>query len=166
MPKFKPGQSGNPAGRRKGSLGRQIAELREAAAKVLPLVVEKALAGDADAQKLILDRALPRMKAMSPAEAFSLPEGDLLSQVQAVLRQVADGELSATVAAEVASVAASIARVREVNIQAQQSQMTQADCEKFARERLAELRARRKAEEEEAKKRENEKDGGKNVNIE
>ncbi|MCL2012416.1 MAG: DUF5681 domain-containing protein [Cystobacterineae bacterium] len=166
MPRFKPGQSGNPAGRRKGSINRQLAALREVSDKVLPLVTKKALAGDFDAQKLILERALPRMKALSPPEAFSLPEGDLLSQVQAVLRQVAAGELSPTVAAEVASVAASIARVKEVDIQARQPQMTQADCERFARERLAELRARRKAEEEEAKKREDEEDGGINVDIE
>ena len=58
MAKYKPGQSGNPAGRPKGSVNRQLAELRAAADKVLPLVVEKALAGDAEAQRLILDRAL------------------------------------------------------------------------------------------------------------
>jgi len=115
MSKFKPGQSGNPAGRKPGTINRQLAALRAAADKVLPLVVEKALAGDADAQKLILDRALPKVKPMSPVEAFTLPEGKLLDQVQAVLRQVADGELSPTAAVEVVSMVATAAKVEEVD---------------------------------------------------
>ncbi|MCL2123878.1 MAG: DUF5681 domain-containing protein [Desulfovibrionaceae bacterium] len=115
MTKFKPGHSGNPSGRPRGSINRQLVALREAAEKVLPLVVDKALAGDADAQKLILDRALPRVKPMSPAEAFNLPEGGLLDQVQAVLRQVADGELSPTTAAEVVSMVATAAKVEEID---------------------------------------------------
>lgn len=115
MAKFKPGESGNPAGRPKGSVNRQLAELRAAADRVLPLVVEKALAGDADAQKLILDRALPRTKPMSPAEPFSLPEEGLLDQVQAVLRQVADGELSPTAAAELVGMVATAAKVEEID---------------------------------------------------
>ena len=112
---FKSGESGNPAGRPRGSINRQLAALREAADKVLPLVVEKALAGDADAQKLILDRALPKAKPMSPAEAFTLPDGELLGQVQAVLRQVADGELSPTAAVEVVGMVATAAKVEEVD---------------------------------------------------
>lgn len=115
MGKFKPGESGNPAGRPKGSINRQLRALREAADKVLPLVVEKALAGDADAQRLILDRALPRVRPMSPAEPFTLPEGDLLDQVQAVLRQVADGEMSPTAAAEVVGMVATAAKVEEID---------------------------------------------------
>ena len=111
MTKFKPGKSGNPTGRPRGSINRQLAALREAADKVLPLVVEKALAGDADAQKLILTHALPKVKPMSPAEPFSLPEGDLSQQVQAILRQVADGELSPSIAAEIVGMAATAAKV-------------------------------------------------------
>ena len=115
MPKFKPGQSGNPAGRPKGSVNRQLSELRKAADKVLPLVIEKALAGDSDAQRLILDRALPRMKAVTPPEPFTLPEGQLLDQVQAVLRQVAEGELSPTAAVEVVGMVATAAKVEEID---------------------------------------------------
>lgn len=59
---FQPGQSGNPAGRPKGSVNRQLAMLREAVEKVLPLVVERAMNGDVDAQKLILERGLPKFK--------------------------------------------------------------------------------------------------------
>ena len=115
MPKFKPGESGNPAGRPKGSINRQLTMLREAADKVIPLVVEKALAGDDNAQKLILDRALPKAKPVSQTEPFNLPEDNLLKQVQSVLRQVADGELSPTVAAEVVGMVATAAKVEEID---------------------------------------------------
>lgn len=115
MAKFKPGQSGNPAGRPKGSLNRQLTAIREAADKVLPLVVEKALAGDVDAQHFIVDRALPRMRAVTPAEAFTLPEGGLLEQVQAVLSQTANGEMSPTAAAEIVGMIATAAKVEEID---------------------------------------------------
>ena len=115
MTKFKPGRSGNPQGRPKGSVNRQLAELREAAGRVLPLVVEKALDGDADAQRMILERGLPRMKAITPAEAFDLPEGELLEQIQAILRQVAKGEISPTAATEIVGLITSAAKVEEVD---------------------------------------------------
>jgi len=115
MTKFKKGESGNPAGRPPGTVNRQLAMLREAADRVLPLVVDRALAGDAEAQRLILDRALPRAKPMTPAEPFALPEGELLDQVQAVLRQVADGELSPTAGAEVVGMVATAAKVEEID---------------------------------------------------
>lgn len=115
MGKFQPGQSGNPAGRKKGSVNRQLAMLREAAEKVLPLLVERALAGDFDAQRMIMDRALPRLKPMTPPEPFTLPDGDLLVQIQTVLRQVADGELSPTAAAEVVGMVATAAKVEEID---------------------------------------------------
>ena len=115
MAKFKPGQSGNPAGRPKGSYTQQLTALREAADKVLPLVIEKALAGDADMMRLILDRAVPKAKPASPAEAFTLPDGRLLEQVQAVLQQVADGQLSPTVATEVVSMISTAAKVEEID---------------------------------------------------
>jgi hypothetical protein len=115
MTKFQPGFSGNPQGRPRGSVSKQLAALREAADKILPLVLQRALDGCSDAQRLILDKALPRMKPMSPAEPFTLPDGDLLSQVQAMLRQTANGELSPSIAAEVVGMVATAAKVEETD---------------------------------------------------
>lgn len=112
---FKPGQSGNPKGRPKGSYTRQLTALREAADQVLPLVIKKALAGDADMIKLIIDRAVPKAKPASPAEPFTLPEGDLLGQVQAVLQQVAAGEISPTAATEIVGLVSTAAKVEEID---------------------------------------------------
>ena len=100
MTYYQPGQSGNPVGRPKGSVNKQLKMLREAAELVLPLVLERALKGDADAQKLIIERGVPRMKSVAPAEPFILPEGSLAEQMQALLQQVATGQLSVTAATQ------------------------------------------------------------------
>jgi len=91
---FQSGQSGNPAGRPKGSINKQLAMLRQAVEQVLPLVVERALAGDADAQKLILERGLPKLKPVDAPVEFTLPEAGETSPERAVLQQAAEGVLS------------------------------------------------------------------------
>ena len=116
MSKFKPGQSGNPAGRPKGACTKQLTALREAADKVLPLVVERALTGDFESQRLIIDKAIPKAKSMSPAESFDLPEGNLLKQIQTVLQQVANGELSPTTASEIVGMISTAAKVEEIDL--------------------------------------------------
>lgn len=90
---FQPGQSGNPAGRPKGSVNKQLAMLRDAVEKVLPLVVERALAGDHNAQKLILEKGLPRSKAVELPVEFPLEDGKIPS-ARIILQQVAAGELA------------------------------------------------------------------------
>ena len=116
---FAPGESGNPAGRPKGSLNkvtRAAQMLLDGEAEAITRkAVDLALEGNIQALRLCLERLLPPKKALTPAEVFSLPEGDLLSQVQAVLRQVAGGELSPTTATEIVSMVAAAARVEEVD---------------------------------------------------
>lgn len=90
---FEPGQSGNPAGRPKGSVNKNLAMLRDAVEKVLPLVVERALNGDAEAQRLILEKGLPKLKAIDPPIEFVLPDKEENSPARAVLLQAAEGVL-------------------------------------------------------------------------
>lgn len=90
---FQPGQSGNPAGRPKGSVNKNLAMLRDAVEKVLPLVVDRALAGDAEAQKLILERGLPKLKPVEAPMEFTLPDAGETSPARAILIQAAAGEL-------------------------------------------------------------------------
>ena len=104
---FQPGQSGNPSGRPKGSINKQLHALREAVEQVLPVVVERALAGDIEAQKIILERGLPKLKPVSAPESISLPPGSLLEQVRALLQQVAAGDITAGAAEEMLQLLAS-----------------------------------------------------------
>ncbi len=90
---FQPGQSGNPSGRPKGSVNKNLAMLRDAVEKVLPLVVDRALAGDAEAQKLILERGLPKLKPVDAPIEFTLPEVGEISPARALLLQAAEGAI-------------------------------------------------------------------------
>ena len=98
---FRPGQSGNPAGRPKGSINKQLAMLRDAVEKVLPLVVERALNGDTEAQKLILERGLPKLKPVETPLEFTLPDENCPAPRRAILEQAAEGAISLDVAEEI-----------------------------------------------------------------
>ena len=115
MTKFQPGESGNPAGRPKGATSKQLAYLRGAANRLLPLMFDRALGGDFEAMRFLLDRALPKMRPISPPEAFDLPDAPRLEQLLALLQQTADGAISPSVAAEVAGVISLACKVEEID---------------------------------------------------
>lgn len=98
---FRPGQSGNPAGRPKGSINKQLALLRDAVEKVLPLVVERAMNGDTEAQKLILERGLPKLKPVEMPLEFTLPDENCPAPRRAILEQAAKGAISLDAAEEI-----------------------------------------------------------------
>ena len=115
MARFQKGQSGNPGGRPPGSANKSLRLLRDAAEAILPSLIERAKSGDMEAQKLILDRGIPRLRAVSMPEAMALPDGTLTDQAKALVAQVAAGNLSTTVAAEIAGIITASARVEEVD---------------------------------------------------
>lgn len=98
---FRPGQSGNPTGRPKGSINKQLAMLREAVEKVLPLVVERALNGDTEAQKIILERGLPKLKPVEIPMEFTLPDADCPAPRRTILEQAAEGAIPLDKAEEI-----------------------------------------------------------------
>lgn len=98
---FQPGQSGNPAGRPRGSVNKNLAMLRDAVEKVLPLVVERALNGDAEAQRLILEKGLPKLKAIDPPIEFVLPNEEYSSTAHNIFAQVSKGELPLSYARQI-----------------------------------------------------------------
>lgn len=98
---FEPGQSGNPAGRPKGSVNKNLAMLRDAVEKVLPLVVERALNGDVEAQRLILEKGLPKLKAIDAPMEFPLPNEEYSSPAHNIFTQVSKGELPLSYAKQV-----------------------------------------------------------------
>lgn len=115
--RWKPGESGNPAGKPKGS--GEVAKLRAAIADKVPAILdsllERALAGDVGAARLLLERTIAPLKAIEPPQPLALPNGSLTEQGRAVLASVAAGELAPGQGAALVGAIGALARVAEVD---------------------------------------------------
>lgn len=93
---WKPGESGNPAGRTPGS--GEVAKLRAALAERLPAIIERLIRqaeqGNLAAMRLLLERTIAPLKTREEAAPLTLPDGTLTEQGRAVLGAVAAGELA------------------------------------------------------------------------
>src|SRR5678810_204159 len=92
--KFKAGQSGNPAGRPKGALGKATRwrkELEPHGEALFKVAVQHALDGDMQALKLCLERISPPVKPNSEPVVFDLTGDSLSAKAESVLQAVADG---------------------------------------------------------------------------
>lgn len=116
---FVKGQSGNPAGRKIGTLTKQDKLRLQIAAgvpSIIDAMIEQAKAGDTAAAKLLLDRTLPTLRPTDTPAPLPLGTGpaDLAGAAQAVLTALVTGAMASDQAASFASVLASLARVTEV----------------------------------------------------
>ena len=113
--RWKPGESGNPAGRAPGS--GEVAKLRASIAKHLPDIitrlVEAAKAGDAGAARLLLERVIPPIKATEQPVSVDMPEASLTDQGRAVLSAAGAGNLSPSQAAQLLSGLGTLAKLVE-----------------------------------------------------
>lgn len=114
---WKPGQSGNPNGRPRGS--GKLAELRSSLAEHVPAIIEKlrdaALGGDVAAARLLLERVIPPVKAVEEATPVDLPDSSLTDQGRAVIQAVAVGDLPATAGAALLSSLGAMAKLAEAD---------------------------------------------------
>jgi hypothetical protein len=116
-PNWKPGQSGNPAGRKPGT--GEVAQIRASIAarvpEILNRLMEQALEGDTGAARLLLERAIAPLKAAEQTQALSLPDGTLTEQGRAVLAAVATGALAPSQGSQLITAIGSLARVAEID---------------------------------------------------
>lgn len=114
---WKPGQSGNPAGRRPGS--GEVAKLRAAIAGQLPEFIEKltqaALSGDVSAARLLLERVIPPMRAAEEAAELTMPGGTLTERGSALLAAMAAGDLAPSQGAAVLAALGTLAKLKETD---------------------------------------------------
>ncbi len=116
-PTWKPGQSGNPAGRKPGTgdVAKIRAAINDRVPELLAAMMAKALEGDVGAARLLLERAVAPLKAAEQAETITLPEGSLTDQGRAVLRAVAAAELAPGQGAALLGAIGALARVTQMD---------------------------------------------------
>ena len=73
------------------------------------------MAGDVGAARLLLERAVAPLRAAEQAQALNLPKGTLTEQAQAVLTEVAAGNLAPGQGAALLGGIATLARVTEID---------------------------------------------------
>lgn len=116
--RWKPGESGNPKGKKPGSgeLQKLRATIAADVPEILAGLVLAAKGGDVQAARLILERVLPPVKAIEQAVELQLPDGGTLTaQGRAVLSAVAAGELAPSQGAALLGAIGSLARVTEID---------------------------------------------------
>jgi hypothetical protein len=117
---FKPGESGNKAGRPKGTPDKRTVLLQQLEADLPALLAklkDNALGGDTTSLKFLLERLLPLRKAShEPVELPSLHEASTLTdKVNAILSAVADAQLPPDVGAQLVGAIGTAARVEEIS---------------------------------------------------
>lgn len=117
MARFKPGQSGNPAGKPRGAVSERTKLLRDATPELLRKTIELAKTGDIRAIEVILDRTVPRLKtAAEPVNMAGLPPDATLTQrANAVADSILAGRLDPVVGSQLLTALAGVARIIETD---------------------------------------------------
>jgi len=115
-PKFKPGVSGNPAGRPKGQ--HPAHKLRNAIVESMPQIIENlvilAKGGDVQAAKVLLDRVCPTLK--SQAMPISLPvNGSLAEQGGEIIKATMSGQIPPDIGSQLITALTHQAKIVEID---------------------------------------------------
>jgi hypothetical protein len=82
--------------------------------KIIDTLRTQALAGDAQAIRIILDRVLPTVRPVELPVMLDLPEGGTLAdQARAVVQAAADGDLAPAQAAQIVTALGGVAKIIE-----------------------------------------------------
>ena len=113
---WKPGQSGNPAGRKPGATpsGKLRAAIAENVPAIIATMTSAALTGDVMAARLLLERVLPPIRPEEAPVPVHLPaDGTLTEQGRAVVAAVAAGKLAPTQGATLLAALGTLAKIAE-----------------------------------------------------
>jgi hypothetical protein len=115
--RFKPGQSGNPAGRPPGAgeVARTRAEIAAGVPKIIKALEVRALEGDTGAARLLLERAIPPLKAVDGAQAVAMPGKGLADKGRAVIEAMSAGQVSVEQGSSLLDALAKLAKLVEVD---------------------------------------------------
>lgn len=116
--RWKPGESGNPAGRKPGTgeVARLRAAIGERVPELLAAMMTRALDGDVGAARLLLERAIAPLKGIEQAVTLQLPnDGTLTAKAAAVLSAAAAGEVAPGQAAQLIAALGTLAKICEVD---------------------------------------------------
>lgn len=96
MAKFKPGESGNPAGRPAGnSLQKQLRDaVGQRFDELVTVLVDAAAAGDMTAMNLIMSRMIPAIRPASEPVTFPLVGETMTERANSILDAISVGELA------------------------------------------------------------------------
>lgn len=115
---FKPGKSGNPSGRPKGTPNPQ-ARLRKLinVEALIKRLMENAAKGNTRAAELLLDRALPPLRAVAePVQMPGLHEAaTLTAKAELIVALAAEGRLSPDVATAMLTAIGQLAKTAEID---------------------------------------------------
>lgn len=113
---WKAGESGNPRGRRANPLSEKFRKLTTPhIQEIVEALVNAAKGGDAQAAKLLLDRAIPPLKATDSPIVLKLPAGGLAEQGRTILDALANGALPPNQATALLHALSGLARLVEVD---------------------------------------------------
>lgn len=113
--RFAPGNKaspGRPSGR--GPVAEMRVKLATDLDKIIDTLKAQALAGDAQAIRIILDRVLPALRPVDMPTTLALPvDGTLADQARAVVQAAADGDLAPSQAAQIVTALGGVAKIVE-----------------------------------------------------
>jgi hypothetical protein len=113
---FEKGQSGNPAGRKRGSKNRKtllLQELERDGSALAAAIKAKALEGDASCMSLWLSRLEPAARTRGETVEFNFdPQATPAANIEEVMKAVARGDMTVETGAQLISGIEKLANVR------------------------------------------------------
>jgi hypothetical protein len=123
LSKFTKGQSGNPAGRPKGTKDKRNelrALLEPHSEELTSKLVNEALGGNMSAMKLCIDRLIPTVRPVDSPIQINALTGSLIDRGESIISEVLEGNIPANQGALLLSCFESLNKIHEIEIMKKQ----------------------------------------------